>query len=330
MTPKCTSFGLLPFSRWASILVLTLLFGCTDTPSPALQASDFADALRENGFESQIVATGSPSYETRGESELNLKVEGFDYTLTQYNLSSPESLRRFREEQSSAVQEGNSTGYSFENLNLILGCERRPDPDHLEIFRSIRPPIDVRQAGWFLYPLGICLTIGVFIFVERWFALRRTRTIPKHVENSLNSGRITDVETNDRSAAERLAGVAAKEQSSLDVLRAYARLEISGMERGVFLLEIIVGIAPLIGLLGTVTGLVRVFSGMPADSGIPDASAFSEGIAMALLTTIIGLAIAIPALVGHSFLSRVIDNRATKLEWLAERLYETRSPQHKT
>jgi biopolymer transport protein ExbB len=102
------------------------------------------------------------------------------------------------------------------------------------------------------------------------------------------------------------------------------------MERGVFLLEIIVGIAPLIGLLGTVTGLVRVFSGMPADSGIPDAGAFSEGIAMALLTTIVGLAIAIPALIGHSYLSRVIDNRATKLEWLAERLYEARSPDKKT
>ena len=54
MTPKCIFLGLLPFSRWASILVLTLLIGCTDTPSPSLKASDFADALRENGFESQI------------------------------------------------------------------------------------------------------------------------------------------------------------------------------------------------------------------------------------------------------------------------------------
>jgi biopolymer transport protein ExbB len=102
------------------------------------------------------------------------------------------------------------------------------------------------------------------------------------------------------------------------------------MEKGIFLLEIIVGIAPLIGLLGTVTGLVRVFSGMPADSGTPDASAFSEGIAMALLTTIIGLAIAIPSLVGHSFLSRIIDNRATQLEWLAERLSESRNPSKNT
>jgi biopolymer transport protein ExbB len=327
MAPKHTPFRLSSCCRWAVILGLTLLLGCTDAPSPALQTSDFSDALRENGFDPQV--TGTRTHQTNGKSELNLRVEGFDYSLSQYDLSSPETLRLLRDERVSAVSENNSTGYSFENLNLILTCDRRPDPDHLEVFRSIRPPIDIRQAGWFLYPLGICLTIAVFIFVERWFALRRSRTIPKHVEDSLHSGRITDGEASARSAAERLTGVAANEQSSLDVLRAYARLEISGMERGVFLLEIIVGIAPLIGLLGTVTGLVRVFSGMPADSGIPDAGAFSEGIAMALLTTIIGLAIAIPALIGHSYLSRVIDNRATKLEWLAERLYEARSPDKK-
>jgi biopolymer transport protein ExbB len=146
------------------------------------------------------------------------------------------------------------------------------------------------------------------------------------MENFLRSGQIDHGELVDRSAAERIALAALREEPSSDILRAYARVEISRMERGVFLLEIIVGIAPLIGLLGTVTGLVRVFSGIPMNSGAPDPSAFSEGIAMALLTTIIGLAIAIPSLVGHSFLSRIIDNRATKLELLAETLSELRNP----
>jgi biopolymer transport protein ExbB len=98
------------------------------------------------------------------------------------------------------------------------------------------------------------------------------------------------------------------------------------MERGLFLLEIVVGAAPLLGLLGTVTGLVRVFSGMPADSGVPDPGAFSEGIAMALLTTIIGLAIAIPSLVGHAFLSRIVQKRSTELDWLTERLVDATKP----
>ena len=92
------------------------------------------------------------------------------------------------------------------------------------------------------------------------------------------------------------------------------------MERGLFLLEIVVGAAPLLGLLGTVTGLTKVFSGFPVAGATPDAGIFSEGIAMALLTTIIGLAIAIPALMGHAFLVRKVDKRATELEWLVERL----------
>ena len=330
MPPAIIPFRLFYFCRWASVLGLTLLLGCSDAPNPSLRTSDFVDALRENGFAPEIIETVVQTHETEGKSELRLRVEGFDYNLGEYDISSPKSIRRLREEKFSSGSENNSTPYTFENLNLILTCDRSPDSDHLEVFRGIRPPIDVRQAGWFLYPLGICLTIAVFIFVERWFALRRSRTIPKHVEDSLHSGQITDGEMSDRSAAERLASVARREDPAPDVLRAYARMEISGMERGVFLLEIIVGIAPLIGLLGTVTGLVRVFSGMPADSGVPDASAFSEGIAMALLTTIIGLAIAIPSLVGHSFLSRVIDNRATKLEWLAERLSEPRNPNKNT
>jgi biopolymer transport protein ExbB len=303
-----------------------LLVGCTDAPSPSLQTSDFVDALRENGFAPEIINPVVPAHEIEGKSELHLRVDGFDYYLSKYDLTSHKSISLFKEGKNTYRSEHNSTLYGFENLNLILTCDQRPAPNHLEIFLGIRPPIDVRQAGWFLYPLGICLTIAVFIFVERWFALRRSRTIPKHIENSLNSGRIDHGEMGDRSAAERIAGVAAREEPSPVILRAYARVEISRMERGVFLLEIIVGIAPLIGLLGTVTGLVRVFSGISMNSGAPNPSAFSEGIAMALLTTIIGLAIAIPSLVGHSFLSRVIDNRATKLEWLAEILSESRNP----
>ena len=87
-------------------------------------------------------------------------------------------------------------------------------------------------------------------------------------------------------------------------LRSYWPLEISALEQGMFLPEVVIAGAPLVGLLGTVTGLVQVFSAMPAGSG---QGIFSEGIAMALLTTIIGLAIAIPTLFMHSYLMRIIE-----------------------
>ena len=311
--------------HYVIIFGLLLLIGCNDSHKPSLHTSDFVDALRDNGFTTEIIEEVDSTQALEGKSELSLRVDDFDYKLERFDLSPPQSIRRLRAGKVGIASEGNATAYRFENLNLVLSSDRRPSPDHLEIFRGIRPPMDVRQAGWFLYPLGVCLMMSVFIFVERWFALRRSRIIPKHIEHSLLSGRITENQISNRSAAERLAGVAERESPTLDILRAYVRLEISRMERGVFLLEIIVGIAPLIGLLGTVSGLVRVFSGMPSGSGAPDASAFSGGIAMALLTTIIGLTIAIPSLVGHSLLSRAIDNRATKLEWLAERLYDSKS-----
>ena len=93
------------------------------------------------------------------------------------------------------------------------------------------------------------------------------------------------------------------------------------MEQGLFLLEVVVAGAPLIGLLGTVTGLVSVFSAMPASGG-SDGAIFSEGIALALLTTIMGLAIAIPALIGHAYLMRIVEKRAASLDWLTARLIE--------
>ena len=64
--------------------------------------------------------------------------------------------------------------------------------------------------------------------------------------------------------------------------------------------------SPLLGLLGTVTGLVQVSSQIPSGGGVGDTSILSEGIAMALLTTIAGLAIAIPALIAHSYLTRLV------------------------
>ena len=67
-----------------------------------------------------------------------------------------------------------------------------------------------------------------------------------------------------RSAAERIVWVATKEKPSVHSLRSYARLEVASMERGLFLLEVVVSAAPLLGLLGTVTGLVQVFSQIPA------------------------------------------------------------------
>ena len=96
------------------------------------------------------------------------------------------------------------------------------------------------------------------------------------------------------------------------------------MERGIFLLEVVIGVAPLLGLLGTVTGLTQVFSGFSADTGLPEPAAFIRGIALALNTTILGLAIAIPALVAHAYLLRRVESLAARIEMAVQALIESK------
>ena len=211
--------------------------------------------------------------------------------------------------------------YTFaNNQNLAIYGKGGNSAKYVNTLNRTKPPVSIWQIGYFVYPLGICLILSVFISTERFYSLRPGLTFPRKVENALRSGEFPNSKWKKRSSAERIVWVATKEKPSLDSLRSYARLEIVSMDRGMFILEIVISAAPLIGLLGTVTGLVRVFSQIPAGGGVGSTTIFSEGIAMALLTTIIGLAIAIPTLVSHSYLSRLTEKRASSLDWLTERI----------
>ena len=317
--------------RFASLSLITatllILTGCDQAAHSSLKPKAFAKALREEGFQVNEETKLSPPADGNASTyleeawQLRLPSElGGDFHLLAYDLSTPEGVRAFRGTRSGVPSFVGEEGYRYENENLRLFASSRPDPEVIAVFRGLRPAIDLRQAGWFLYPLAICLGLGVFVFVERWLALRRSRTMPVAIATALASDRVASIESGNGSAAARIVARARRGSGDADDLRAYARLEASGMERGLFILEIVIGAAPLLGLLGTVTGLTKVFSGFPVAGATPDASAFSEGIAMALLTTIIGLSIAIPALMGHAFLVRKVDKRATELEWLVERL----------
>ena len=95
-----------------------------------------------------------------------------------------------------------------------------------------------------------------------------------------------------------------------------AREEIVRLERGVPLLESIITASPLLGLLGAVVGLVRVFSSLRPDASDP--AAIAAGIAEALNSTIGGLVVAIPSVFFHSYFSRRIERFAARMEVLVE------------
>ena len=303
--------------HWLALLSIVFLFsfGCLPGEKPSLEPNDFLKALGAEGFRPLAVpAENFPELQVSKPGKTPAGVFQFKETIF--------AIYEIRSTKDEAANDQNGTLEVYFNGNLMLVTNKKCNPKVIETFQSLRPSLTYRQAGFFVYPLGLCLLIAVFVITERAYSLRRGLTFPRKVEKALMSGEFPDKRWKKRSAAERIVFVAIHENPSPDSLRAYARLEVAALSKGLFLLEVVVAGAPLIGLLGTVTGLVSVFSAMPASGGSGGSDIFSEGIALALLTTIMGLAIAIPALIGHSYLMRVVEKRAVSLDWLSVRLVD--------
>ena len=181
----------------------------------------------------------------------------------------------------------------------------------------------IEGAGLLIYPLGICSFAMVFILCERIYALRTNVVMPQDlvdaiIENKPYSG-------GKHSVLARILDFAEDHEHDEDAVKAFARLEINRMERGIPYLDIIYAAGPLLGLTGTVTGLLRVFSQINTETGLPDPVAFTKGVALALSATVIGLSVAIPALVGGGYLQRKVENYAVRIDSLLERINSRRS-----
>ncbi len=288
---------------------LFLFSGCLPENPKEIKPKAFFEELRKSGI--SLVALNPQNYPQLRDSALGHIPLGVysqdDVPWALFDLPKPHQF--------------DSSFKHYSNQNLHIVSEKEVPESVILSLNKLSPQIGYEQLGIFAYPLALCLILSTFITLERLFALRRGVTFPRKVEKALLNGEFPNKKWKQGSAAERIVHVAIHENASEETLRTYAKLEVSAMERGMFLLEVVVAGAPLIGLLGTVTGLVEVFSQMPA-GGTVDKSLFSQGISLALLTTMAGLAIALPTLLFNSYLQRLIDKRASALEWLAARLIE--------
>lgn len=189
-------------------------------------------------------------------------------------------------------------------------------------------------GGPFMVPLAGCAVGALVVTGLRLRALRRERVLPRFVRAAIEKltpgtevGHIHQL-VDDNPAA--LARIVRSALSHLDLTRAEntalvqstARREVLRLERGLAGLELIVGIAPLLGLLGAISGLVGVFSNLGSDGNVSsaDTTGVALGIAEALNTTIFGLAIAIPTLVAYTFLARRVQGMAVEMESLTSTL----------
>jgi biopolymer transport protein ExbB len=185
-------------------------------------------------------------------------------------------------------------------------------------FASIDFARILREAGLLIYPLGLCSLVAFFVIVERCVALRRAAVLPEHLAEAVIEGRPPAGDK--RSSLGRILEFAARHVGDVEATKAYARLEVMKMERGISYLDTIYAAAPLIGLIGTVTGLLGAFSVVDPQTRMPDPVQFTESVGYALSATILGLCIALPALIGGGHLRRVVDKHAAQLDVLLERV----------
>ena len=182
----------------------------------------------------------------------------------------------------------------------------------------------------FVYGLLIVTSIvGLTFIVERGLALRWRKVVPPEIEAAVESCEsrqdvplLRRVCEQHDSPLGRLLILSADHMSwpqadNSDSLQTRARHEVAGLERGLVVLEIIVGIAPLLGLVGTIVGMMSVF-GDVGQAGLTDAAKLAQGIALILRATLIGLLIAIPSLVFWSYYSKKVEMLATEMETLCD------------
>ena len=187
------------------------------------------------------------------------------------------------------------------------------------------------QGGFFMFLLLLCSVVSVAVIFLRAAALRRKTVMPPFIEGSIEelqpSGdqeaivRLSRLVRGDISPLGRIVEVGLRhlqwpKSENIEAVQTRARHEIVRMESGLVVLEVIVGIAPLLGLLGAVSGLVTVFANLGDSATVTDPRGSAKGISEALSTTVVGMAVAIPTLIAYSYFSKKIEEMAAEMESL--------------
>jgi biopolymer transport protein ExbB len=207
--------------------------------------------------------------------------------------------------------------------NLILAQLPQPVNAAWQFFSS---------GGFFMWPLLVCSILAVTTIILRGMALRRKNVLPLVIESEIerlipggSPERLARIVQQDDSSLARLVRMAlqhlrAPRSETEGVIETKARHELVVLERGLIVLEIITGVAPLLGLIGAVSGLVHVFSALGLSSGASNTQQIARGIAEALNATVFGLSIAVPSLVAFSYFSRKVEVMSVEMETLVVEL----------
>ena len=168
-----------------------------------------------------------------------------------------------------------------------------------------------------MIPILLCSVISVAVIIERGISLRRRRVLPPRLRPLLEEEGSSAPPPDPSPLGELLTcgflHRGENREQAEEAIQVKIKRIANRLERGLVILEIVAVISPLLGLLGTVIGMVEVFN-VISRLGVGHAQALSAGISQALISTIAGLVVAIPALVAYSIYTRVVDAHLLELE----------------
>ena len=185
----------------------------------------------------------------------------------------------------------------------------------------------IQDGGWYIMgPLAIFSVMAVYIFFERYFAIKKASKEDKDFMGSIKGfvqkGAFSDAKNlcakNDTPMARMIEKGVSRIGKPIKEINAsienVGKLEVYNLERNLSILATIAGAAPMIGFLGTVLGMIFTFHSMKISGNGVEISELSGGIMQAMVTTVAGLVIGIVAYIGYNTLVTKVDKLVNKLE----------------
>lgn len=191
----------------------------------------------------------------------------------------------------------------------------------------------VQAGGWLMVPIIACSIIALSIIIERLWMLRNSRVVPEnlvaqvwqlHRNGKLSGAHITTIREGSPLGQILASGLVNRRHSReimKESIEEMGRQVVAQLDRYLNTLGTIASITPLLGLLGTVIGMIKVFSAITV-AGVGNPTVLAGGISEALITTAAGLSVAIPSLMFHRYFNGKVDRLVVKMEEEALKMVE--------
>ncbi|WP_339643040.1 MotA/TolQ/ExbB proton channel family protein [uncultured Porticoccus sp.] len=188
-------------------------------------------------------------------------------------------------------------------------------------------------GGWLMLPILLSSIVVIAIAFERYWTLRRSKVVPPTLlgqvwhwmkQNQLSKENLHQLRSSSPLGTILAAGISNSghgREVMKDSIEEAANQVIHNLEKNLSPLGTVAAIAPLLGLLGTVIGMIKVFTAIMIE-GTGNAGVLAGGISEALITTAAGLTVAIPAMVFHRFFERRVDSLVVEMEDQAIKLVD--------